>query len=69
MSFVKPSIKVMTLHVLVTTFLCACSDMTLYEGLRTQQQKTRDTNRSSPGPLPMYDQFKKERDAMRPAGE
>ena len=49
--------------------LSACSEMSLYEGLRTQQQKTRDTNRSSPDPLPTYEQFKKERDAMRPAGE
>jgi hypothetical protein len=42
--------------------------MALYEGMRTQQQQSRDTNRSSPDPLPTYDNFKKERDAMRPAG-
>ncbi len=52
----------------VTILMSACSDMALYEGMRTQQQQSRDTNRSSPDPLPTYDNFKKERDAMRPAG-
>ena len=53
---------------LAAALMEACSDMALYEGMRTQQQQSRDTNRSSPDPLPTYDNFKKERDAMRPAG-
>jgi hypothetical protein len=47
--------------------LGACSEIAWYEGMRTQQQKDKQTNRSSTDPLPPYDQFKKERETMRPA--
>jgi hypothetical protein len=49
--------------------LCSCSGMAVYEGMRTQQQQTRDANRNSPDPLPPFDQYKKERDSMRPTGQ
>jgi hypothetical protein len=53
--------------VLMAGLLGACSEIAWYEGMRTQQQKDSQTNRSSTDPLPPYDQFKKERETMRPA--
>jgi len=52
---------------LMAVLLGACSEIAWYEGMRTQQQKDKQTNRSSTDPLPPYDQFKKERETMRPA--
>jgi hypothetical protein len=51
----------------MAALLGACSEIAWYEGMRTQQQKDSQTNRSSTDPLPPYDQFKKERETMRPA--
>jgi hypothetical protein len=47
----------------------ACSEMAFYEGLRTEQQRAADMNRGKADPLPPFDKYKKERDAMQPAGQ
>jgi hypothetical protein len=44
----------------------ACSQMAFYEGLRTEQQRAADMNRGKADPLPPFDKYKKERDAMQP---
>jgi hypothetical protein len=45
----------------------ACSEMAFYEGLRTEQQRASDMNRSKANPLPPFDKYQKERGAMQPA--
>ena len=47
----------------------ACSELAVYEGLRTEQQRASDLNRGKADPLPPFDKYKKERDAMQPAGK
>ena len=43
----------------------ACSEMSFYEGLRTEQQRAADMFRGKAYPLPPFDKYKKERDAMQ----
>jgi hypothetical protein len=47
----------------------ACSQMAFYEGMRTEQQRAADMNRGKADPLPPFDKYKKERDAMQPGGQ
>jgi hypothetical protein len=37
--------------------------------MRTEQQRAADMNRGKADPLPPFDKYKKERDAMQPAGQ
>ena len=47
----------------------ACSELAFYEGMRTEQQRAADMNRGKADPLPPFDKYKKERDAMQPGGQ
>ena len=47
----------------------ACSEMAIYEGLRNEQQRAVGMNREKAEPLPPFDKYKKERDAMQPAAQ
>ena len=49
--------------------LTACSEMAFYEGMRSEQQRAADMNRGKADPLPPFDKYKKERDAMQPGGQ
>ena len=47
----------------------ACSELAFYEGMRREQQRAADMNRGKADPLPPFDKYKKERDAMQLGGQ